>query len=200
MTAPDKGLLAGGVVALAVLAAWAVASEPNGTVVLTQDHLATPAEAAVPACVGPDVDPWVAATAARVARFDGLFVFALEQFGEANGCAGTVTDEFDGARFGTVTWTFGGGATFSLTTMPPETSIVRLSRAGGFDDPAAASAALRAYADGIGVAIDWSVPEVALEGESEVRSFRDPESGLNASASLVFVADALVEVRFSMAL
>lgn len=194
MTAPEKGLLAGGVVALAVLAAWA------SEMAFATDHTTPLETTGLVACVGPDVDPWVVATAERVARFDGLFAFALEQFGEANGCTGRVTDEFDGARFGTVTWTFGGGATFSLTTMPPETSIVRLRHADGFGDSVAASAALRAYADAVGVAIDWSAPEVSLEGEGEVQSFWDPDSGLNASASLMFVADALVEVRFSMAL
>lgn len=190
--------IAATVLAFGLLVAWTASGGTQGK---TEDQREVEGVGSLPfACDGPDGDPWVTATADRVPRFDGMFAFAIEHHGEATGCSGRVTDEFDGARFGVVTWTFTGGVVFELQTMPPETSRVSLRVPEGFEDPVAATAALRAYTDGIGVAIDWDAPQVLLEGDAEVRSHWDPESGLNASASLVFVGEALVELRFSMAL
>ena len=190
--------IAATVLAFRLVVAWTALGRTEGE---AEDQPAVEAVGLLAfACDGPDVDPWVTATAGRVPRYDAIFAFAVGLYGEATGCTGRVTDEFDGARFGVVTWTFMGGVVFELQTMPPETSRVSLSVPEGFEDPVAATASLRAYTDGVGVAIDWDAPDVSLDGDAEVRSYWDPDSGLNASASLVFVGEVLVELRFSMAL
>lgn len=150
-------------------------------------------------CAGPDADVWVAERADLLLRFDGLLMFARERYGEPLECVGEVTAEFDGAPYGTVTFRFRDEVSFQLETMPIETSVVRLLAPAGFDDAAAVTEALRAYAAGIGLDIDWSTPEPHQLGEPGVRTFRDPEEGLNGSASLVHAGDALVEVRLSIA-
>ena len=151
-------------------------------------------------CDDPELDPWVAALHERVVRFNGLAEFAIGTWGELTACSGEVTTEFDGVRYGRLRLTFEGGATLEVETQPIETSIVALRSPAGFPDPIAAESALRAYAAGVGVSIDWGRPERLEEGALRSATYRDPEPGLNASAVLVTTEDRLVEVRFSLAL
>jgi hypothetical protein len=62
------------------------------------------------------------------------------------------------------------------------------------------AAARRETAAGIGLSIDWSTPEITSEAGEEVHTFWDPEPGLNASASLIYVGGVLMGVRLGMAL
>ena len=152
------------------------------------------------ACEGPDVDPWVADFRARVESYDGLYRFAVERFGAPLTCEGEVTMEFDGARFGALRFGFQDGASYAVESLPPETSIAVLRAPGGLQDADAVRTMLRAHTAAVGLAIDWSAPEIGEEGGDVVHTFWDPEPGLNASASLIFMGDALVGVRVSMAL
>jgi len=182
---------AGPATALAALLLAAVPAGPAG------------AQSAVPCDApdaDPDADPWVVDFADRVLRYNGLAGFAVARWGDAVGCVGQETMEFDGARYGTLELTFAGGVTLLVETQPIETSIVTLRASSGFDDPAAVEAALRAYADDVGVDIDWSRPERSDEQAEATETFWDPEPGLNASAATVRVGERLVAVRFSMAL
>jgi hypothetical protein len=111
-----------------------------------------------------------------------------------------VTAEFDGMKFGSLRLEFSEGSTFQVETLPPELSRVTLLSPSGFADEEVARSVLVSYAEGIGVEIDWTAPEVTKVAGEKVEEFRDPDQGLNASASLVYVDGSLVGVRFSMAL
>ena len=153
-----------------------------------------------PPCDGPDADPWVVELRDRVLAYDVLVGFAVESFGAPLTCEGAVTSEFDGMRFGSLRLSFSDGASLQIETMPPEASAVALRVPGGFADEAVARRGLEDYTERIGVEIDWTAPEVTVEGPSRVERFWDPDSGLNASASLVYSGVSLIGLRFSMAL
>jgi hypothetical protein len=163
----------------------------------TERSAPAPREAA---CEGPDVDPWITEFRDRVLAYDGLARFAVGRYGSPIACEGTVTGEFDGANYGTLRLSFSGGVNLEVQSMPPEISITTLGAPAGFDDEAAVRQALEAHVRDIGLAIDWSEPELGTDGASVVHTFWDEDPGLNASASLVFENDRLVAVRVSMAL
>jgi hypothetical protein len=178
------------------------------TVLLALLVLAAPTDAfargeptAAEPCEGPGALPWAIDFRDRMLAYDGLTGFAVEEYGAPVACEGTITDEFDGAVFGTLLLTFSGGVTVESETFPPESNVTMLRSATGFADEAALREVVRAYAAGIGLRIDWSTdPEVTLEGDERVERYWDPDPGLNASASLVFRGGALVAVGVGMAL
>lgn len=151
-------------------------------------------------CDAPEADPWVAGQRDRILAGDGLEAFATELFGPHTACVGEVTDVFDGTRFGVVELEHATSAVLRVETLPPESSVVSLRAPGGFPDEQAARDALEAYVLRVGVAPDWSAPEIVRDGEVETRAFTDPDPGLNATAWLVYRGDMLVELRFSLAL
>ena len=154
----------------------------------------------MPACDGPDADPWVTELRDRVLGFDVLVGFAVQAYGAPLHCEGAVSAEFDGMKFGSMQLSFSEGASFRVETLPPETSVVTLSAPSGFTDQVLARQVLQAYSERIGVEIDWTAPEITTEGVERVESFRDPDPGLNASASHVYSGDSLIALRFGMAL
>lgn len=151
-------------------------------------------------CDGPAADPWVTDLRDRVLGFDGLARFAVEGYGQPIACEGAVVTEFDGMSFGEVTLIFADGVSLRVQTMPPESSVRTLRAPAGFADEEAVRAVLQRYATGIGLSIDWSDPETTSVGSEVVRTFWDPDPGLNASASLILRDGRLVGVRLSMAL
>jgi hypothetical protein len=154
----------------------------------------------MPDCDEPDADPWVTELRDRVLAFDALVGFAVQAYGAPLHCEGAVSAEFDGTKFGSMQLSFSEEASFRVETLPPETSVVTLSAPSGFTDEVAARQVLQVYAEDIGVEIDWTVPGITTEGAEQVESFRDPDPGLNASASHFYSGDSLVALRFSMAL
>lgn len=131
--------------------------------------------------------------------YDGLLRFSVEEFGEPVECDGSVTDEFDGARYGIVSFRFRGGATFTVETMPPSLRIATLLDAGGFDESDRIVEAARRYASDLGLAIVWESPERSNEGAEVTEQFWDPDPGLNGSVSFTRASESLVSVRVSMA-
>ena len=131
---------------------------------------------------------------------DMLANYAVKLYGPPLSCEGTVTSEFDGSKFGMVRLGFSKGVTFTVETLPPETSIITLRCPAGFDDQASARRALAAYSSSVGLRIDWTAPTETKEGGERIQSFWDPDPGVNGSTSLVFSGDTLVALRFSMAL
>jgi hypothetical protein len=161
---------------------------------------ANPAVAQAP-CDALDTDPFVRELRDRVVAYSGLAEHALESHGQVVTCVGAVTDDFDGMRFGEVTLRFEDGAELEVTTFPPESSVTELRTAEGFSGPEATIAALRTHAQDIGLSIDWAAPEVETGPAGErIERYWDADSGLNASASLVYAEGKLVAVRVSMAL
>ena len=153
-----------------------------------------------PACDAPDSDPWVRDLRDRVLGFDDLAIFAVEAYGAPLTCEGKVTDEFDGMSFGSLHLGFSDGVTFQVETQPPEASSVTLRAPSGFADGASARQALERYGADIGLDIDWTAPEVTTEAGERTERYWDPDSGLNASASLLFRDESLVAMRLSLAL
>jgi hypothetical protein len=171
--------------------------EPPGQAGGSEQERGGPAEP----CDGPGVDPWIGELRDRVLSYDGLALWAVDAYGGPRSCDGAVTDEFDGAKFGAVTLGFANGVALTVETMPPEVSIVSLRAPAGFADGPAVLRSLRAYAAARGLAIDWDAPpETSVDGDESTATYWDPDTGLNGSASVVTVDDALVEVRVSMAL
>ena len=156
--------------------------------------------ARAPTCDGPDLDPWVRELGSRVESHDGLARFAEDRYGPPVTCEGVVTTEFDGMKFGRVLLTYAGGVELSVETMPPEASIVILSAGSGFSAEGPVVEALRTYAAGVGLQLDWANPEVTTTGGEVTETFWDAESGLNASASVVRRSGVLHSVRLAMAL
>jgi hypothetical protein len=157
-------------------------------------------EPAWPSCDAPEADPWVREMRERVLRFDDLAVFAAESYGEPMSCEGVVTAEFDGTKFGSLRMVFSEGSTFQVETLPPESSLVTLRSPSGFTDEVVARSVLVSYAEGIGVEIDWTAPEVTTEAGERIETYWDPDTGLNASAALILEDGSLVGLRFSLAL
>lgn len=152
-------------------------------------------------CEGPGVDPWVTQARDRLIEIDDLGRYAIGRYGAPTACEGRPTGKFDGNTFGRVVLTFAGGVTLELETQPPEASLVTLRAPSGFADAGEVRTLLRDYAKGIGLSIDWATtPEITSEGDETVHRFRDPDNGLNASASLYVRRDTLVAVRLSLAL
>lgn len=150
-------------------------------------------------CDDPSVEPWVAQAVERVRAYDDLLAFAVARFGEPTECEGAVTSEFDGAQFGIVRFDFAQGQAFELETMPPAVSIVTLEAFSGFDDPEGVVEAVRLYATGRGLSIDWDESEQGSIEDGETEQFWDPDPGLNASVTLTRRDGRLVAVRVSMA-
>ena len=135
-----------------------------------------------------------------VLDFDELVAFAVAAYGAPLECGGEVSTEFDGMKFGSVRLDFSEGVSFEVETLPPEASVATLSAPSGFADEVLARQVLQVYTERIGVEIDWTASEITDQEDERVETFRDPDSGLNASASHVYSGDSLVELRFSMAL
>jgi hypothetical protein len=151
-------------------------------------------------CDGPGASVWAAEFRDRVLEYDGLARWVVALHGAPIACDGEITDEFDGAAFGSMVLTFAGGVSLESRTQPPESSVTTLRAASSFEDPERVRAAVRARAEEIGLRIDWSAPaEVTTDGGERVERHWDPEQGLNASAAFVFRDDRLVAVSIGMA-
>ncbi len=150
-------------------------------------------------CEEPAADPWI------IQRRDGLLAnnelveYAVEHFGQPVVCSGLVEEEYQGQKYGSFWFEFEGGADFRLRSMPPEIGITTLRFPGGFDDEAEAKELLMRRAARIGLEIDWGRAETTWEGEEKVVSFWDPDTGLNAKASLIYLGERLVALRLSLA-
>lgn len=159
-----------------------------------------PDPSSLTACDAPDADPWVTRLRDRVLEFDLLARTAIRLHGAPIVCEGKVTTLFDGNAFGVLRLGFEGGASFEVETQPPETSIAVLRDPAGLADEDAARRALEAYCEDVGVEIDWTDAETRTDGEERTVTYRDPDEGLNASASLVYRGGTLIALRFSLAL
>ena len=65
-------------------------------------------------CDGPGIDPWITELRDRFLTGDALAAFAVETYGSPIRCQGSVSSEFEGSSFGSVTLGFGGGETLRI--------------------------------------------------------------------------------------
>ena len=151
-------------------------------------------------CESGRVDLWVTELRDRVLARDQLALYAIERYGEPLSCDGTVTSEFEGGKFGSLVLGFSEGASYRIEVMPPEAQIVELDVPMGFDVASSARELMRAYAEEVGVEIDWETPTARMFGDRREETYWDPDDGLNASVTLTYRAETLIAVRFSLAL
>lgn len=151
-------------------------------------------------CDAPDAAPWVGEQRDRIAAYNDLYAWATGRYGAPTACDGRVTLEFDGRPYGVVELTFAGGATLTVETMPLETSIVTLRRPSGFADPDAVTSALRDYADGVGVEVDWSEPTTTMQGDGRTDEFGPVDPAFNVFARIEYIGSAPVAISLSIAL
>jgi len=151
-------------------------------------------------CEGEGVDVWVTDMRDRVLARDRLALYAIERYGEPLRCDGTVTSELEGGKFGTLVLGFSEGASYRIEVMPPEAQIVELDVPMGFDVSSSARELMTAYAEEVGVEIDWAAPTARDLGDRREETYWDPDDGLNASVTYTYRAEALIAVRFSLAL
>lgn len=152
------------------------------------------------ACGDPDADATIADFRDRVLASNGLARFATNELGLPEACEYEVTTEFDGVEYGRLRLSYSDSVTLTVASWPPETTVITLESVSGFADAEGVEAALRAYTEELGFSIDWSTPELSVEGGESTTIYWDPEPGLNASASLTRSGGSLVEARVSWAL
>jgi hypothetical protein len=75
-----------------------------------------------------------------------------------------------------------------------------VSSPGGFPDEAGARGALAAHCEAVGLAINWSEPEIREANGRRSFRYSDPRTGLNATAELVYERERLVDIGISMAI
>ena len=159
-----------------------------------------PVDLAVDPCDGPGADPWVAQLRDRILNFNDLAVHAIGRYGPPSTCDGSVNDNFDGAKFGVVTLSFGDDVSLTVETFPPEASIVSFSDTSGFDDEREMRELLLAYTDDVGLRVDWSIPDVRRGEGTRVETYFDAHPGMNASVALHYTDGALTQIEVKLAL
>lgn len=169
------------------------------SVPVTAAAAVTPAEVQDP-CEATGTDPWVVGLRDRILNFNELAAHAVRRYGPPSACDGSVTDDYNGAKFGIVTLSFGDDVTLSVETFPPEASIVSFSDASGFDDERAMRELLLAYTADVGLRVDWSLPDVRRGEGTRVETYFDAHPGMNASVALHYTAGALTQIRVTLAL
>ncbi|WP_020653948.1 hypothetical protein [Massilia niastensis] len=115
--------------------------------------------------------------------------------GKPSGCRGKVGSE----EAGRLEFTWPDQSTFETSWMPPETSVVRYSRAQGLDREKEVVARFREYAERQGLRMNWEIPTPMHDGDARILEYRDPE----VNGSLRFTYDRqqrLIAVSLSLAL
>lgn len=125
----------------------------------------------------------VAAAAAAVRTDDNFFRFLQQRYGPPSACKGS-RQTADGT--GWIEFTWPDHAVFKTESMEPEIFIASYTRRQGVRDPAAAVAALQAYAAARGMRINWDAPQVERSDRGRVTEFQDPDPGRNGIARLMY--------------
>ena len=164
-------------------------AEPSGSA----DVVASPCEEIV--------DAWVQGLCARVVEAEGLYRIATEAGGPPASCSGSVTGEFEDRKFGDLRCEWSSGQRFTLSTFPPESSVVELQSAAGLARPDELRGALKEYVKAIGLEIDWSNAETRPAENGSVEEFSEETPGTNAFVRLRYDREhQLIGVSVSMAL
>ena len=151
--------------------------------------------------VAKDADPWLEAIAERIRRSDGLFRQLVSAHGLPSSCQGGATEQFDGQQFGSVSFGWRDGLSFTVRTLPPESSIVELKMRGGFPDKDGLFRQVQAYVQDRGLVIDWAKPRVHSTPTERTEEFASASPRINASVILTYDADTrLVSVGIRLAL
>jgi hypothetical protein len=150
-------------------------------------------------CDDSSADPRLVEFQQRFLTTNELARYATERFGAPHSCLGAVTAESEYGSFGTVQLTFAGDATLTLETYPPEAGVVTLMVPAGFPDEQAARQLLREVLARTGLNVEWTRPEVTIDGSTRIERFWDPEPGLNGWGEWVITDGKLTALRYGMA-
>jgi hypothetical protein len=129
-----------------------------------------------------------------------LFKYAEKLFGEPANYIGKVDLASSGEKFGILAFKFKNGAKLTFETLQPETSRVELECEKGFPDENEAIAKLKGATAKTGLKIDWSKPQIKSVEGNEIKTYWDPEPGINGQGFLEYRAKKLIRIGYSMAL
>lgn len=138
-------------------------------------------------CDDPQADEWLVDIHSGIRNHSQgeLFEYAITKFGEPNSCSGRVTSEFDGRKYGNISFVWDSGESYSVTTMPIETSITKFESVGGFSDAVSVKNMVKRHTDKKGFKIDWSVVvEKTTTENGVVETFTGGHPGMNLHARL----------------
>lgn len=167
-------------------------SEPTGFV-YGNETLPAPNRQAV------EEDPWLSDWR-QIIMQDQLYQYAVSLFSGPINFEGKITTVFDGNKFGIARFSFSGGGEFRIETLPPESSITTLRAPNGFPDENDVGSFFKQYLQDIGLKIDWSKPEEQISNDEKIIKFFDPVPGFNATATMVYKDNKLIEIGVSMAI
>lgn len=152
-------------------------------------------------CYAGQTDEWLVAFYNRVRTHDKLFQYALKNYGEPDSCVGNVTAEFDGKKYGSIKFVWGKVRSFSVSTMPPESSIIKLESKYGFSNAAAVRHMLEQYTRGLGLTIDWTDAVKNVSETGVIETFTAKPVGMNIHVRLHYNTEKkLTGIIISMAL
>jgi len=136
----------------------------------------------------------------KTMKQDQFYLYAVKLFNKPAACKGKFEGDIEESGNSVMILTFSNGATYSVETFPPESSMEKLRAPDGFPDEKEARSFMKRYSEERGVHIDWSKQEENHEGDEQSFTFWDPDDGLNAGVDLVYKNRKLVEISFHMAL
>jgi hypothetical protein len=165
----------------------------------THPHVAQ--EHACVKCSNVAKDPWLEAIAERIRTHDSLFRRLVAVHGPPSFCQGRSSQQFEGQSFGSVTFGWRHGLSFSVQTFPPESSIIQLSMRDGFSDKNDLLLQIQDSLEDRGITIDWARSRVRLTTTGWTEEFASASTDLNAQVTLDYDTDGRVLlVKISLAL
>jgi len=160
-------------------------------------------EAVIPRCSATtkDPDPWLEAVAERIRTRDDLFRQLVAGHGAPSSCKGGATQQFDTQTFGSISFEWRDGMTFTVQTFPPESSIIQLALQSGLSDRDSLVRQIQGYLRDRGISIDWATPRTQSTTAGRVLEFASASPGMNAQVTLEYdTKDRLVAIRIALAL
>lgn len=151
-------------------------------------------------CTGEKDSEWVQGRQEALQQ-ESLFRFVLSEAGSPTSCKAKLTQNGPDGKFGSITYEFKNGFTYTAESLPPESSVVTLDASNGFTSEPKAVRQLKEAAAKTGLQINWTAkPELGKEGETETKTFWDPDEGRNGRGFLTYKKGKLISIGFGMAL
>ena len=132
---------------------------------------------------------------------DPLYQALLAEYVGVATCVGAETDKFADQQFGALEFIWSNGVTFTVRTLPPESSIIEIKHPAGFTDKAWIIAHVKKYTDDHDFGIDWTSRHIESRENGFAVLYPSKEIGENGYVTLEYQPhENLVAVRISRAL
>lgn len=111
-----------------------------------------------------------------------LFGYLAKENGDPARCADGPETKFDGEDYNLLELTWNNGLSFSLQSLPPETSITKIKLESGFPDKNALQQTIREHIDAVsdGIEFNWDEPGISKNEKGTTEEFIGEPSGMNA--------------------